>query len=359
MCKKNYITNLVILTILIFTNGSLYSSSLEKRIQQVDQTVNLAVNNILELQNQQANWDTLNYSYGIPRAAQSWLTNRIMGTDEYLDKSKLKQMVLDTQLENGSWEYLLDANNLSGDINATILNYLFLKSILVSPADPRMIKAKNYVRSKGGVQQADPETKFFLSLLGAHHWNEFSMGGWVPPEMLNSVIQMEEKSIALWVSQTFYPILYLLMNKVLVPLAQKYPQQYKIDELYLNQTPSYKVPAKKGYRKLSQKHLKMSLHIIEEIILKRQNAAGGWSAYINATTLNILCLQHYSKFITTLRRKNKDSYQQRRLAEQSISRAFAFVKKYSWDRPDFYQGLLTDSRFWWFQMDFSIKITRE
>ena len=90
---------------------------------------------------------------------------------------KLANHLLKTQREDGTWGQYYGS---PGDLSTSVECYFALKLAGVSPDDPRMAKAREFILSKGGVPKARVFTKIWLALFGQWDWKSVPT---LPPEM--------------------------------------------------------------------------------------------------------------------------------------------------------------------------------
>ncbi len=308
--------------------------------QHLNAVISSAKDEIFQSRNHQGFWDQFNYTFGVARGGQTYLGNRLLGVSEYLDRKMIAKFIRSSQLEDGSWNFLPDNNLSSGDLNATVLNYLFLKSISIE--DPVQVKAKNYILSHGGIEKTRFDVRFFLALMGSYPWQGFDS-----IDLNVAVFFFEKSQFARWIGPSFYPMFYLLINRVTKPLATLYPNQYNLDELFVGEKPAANRQREYSYHDLSLLSLKTSLHIVEDKILNRQKREGSWSGYINSTSLSILALEHYLRHIHELDDRTVVELKlQEEKVDQAIQKAYLFQTTWGWNRPSSSKGLFTDSRFW-------------
>jgi hypothetical protein len=113
---------LVALLILIARPAS--GASLEVSVPQIFEKQK----SILQAERQGSFWHYPMYM-GLQITSQLWLvSNWLERVDPKWDLNRFKELLLSTQMPDGSWQYVGDINNPSGDIDATVLNYWALNS---------------------------------------------------------------------------------------------------------------------------------------------------------------------------------------------------------------------------------------
>lgn len=75
-------------------------------------------------------------------------------------------MLLNTQLKDGSWVQVKDAYLPSGQLDSTIFNYWYLKTIGLDVNSNEMKKAREWILKNGGIEKAQTMSKFKLAIFG-------------------------------------------------------------------------------------------------------------------------------------------------------------------------------------------------
>jgi squalene-hopene/tetraprenyl-beta-curcumene cyclase len=101
-------------------------------------------------------------------------TNDFWNNSKYVDlATEYKQILYQTQNQNGGWYRVLDANLTdSSDLSATIMNYWFLKAIGEDIESYPLEKAREYILSHGSIEKSDILTKIFCSLFENYAWKK-------------------------------------------------------------------------------------------------------------------------------------------------------------------------------------------
>ncbi len=136
----------------------------------------------------------------------------------------LANHIISKQGEDGAWRQYYDA---PGDLSTSTECYFALKLAGVSPDEPYMEKAKEFILSKGGVPKTRIFTKIWLALFGQWDWRGVPV---MPPEIMllpnDSPLNVYE--LASWARATIIPMTILLTKKPTCPI----PDDARIDELY-------------------------------------------------------------------------------------------------------------------------------
>lgn len=93
--------------------------------------------------------------------------------DEELIQGLVKR-ILSKQEKNGAWKLFFDEGD--GNLTATVeAYYALLYSGLLTKEDNRLIAAKKYIQSKGGLEEVNMFTKVMLAITGQYKWPAFSL----------------------------------------------------------------------------------------------------------------------------------------------------------------------------------------
>ena len=140
---------------------------------------------------------------------------------------KLANHLLETQREDGTWGQYYGS---PGDLSTSVECYFALKLAGLSPDDPRMIKAREFIMSKGGVPQARVFTKIWLALFGQWDWKRVPA---IPPEMalLPSWFPMNLYDFSSWARATMLPLSIVMTHRP----SCRIPRSAAIPELFPNE----------------------------------------------------------------------------------------------------------------------------
>ena len=140
---------------------------------------------------------------------------------------KLANHLLETQREDGTWGQYYGS---PGDLSTSVECYFALKLAGLSPDDPRMTKAREFILSKGGVPQARVFTKIWLALFGQWNWNHVPA---IPPEMtlLPSWFPMNLYDFSSWARATMLPLSIVMTHRP----SCRIPDSAAIPELFPNE----------------------------------------------------------------------------------------------------------------------------
>jgi squalene-hopene/tetraprenyl-beta-curcumene cyclase len=151
--------------------------------------------------------------------------------DEDRDK-KITNHILKHQRADGTWAIHRGGK---GDLSTTVEAYFALKLAGLSPDDPRLSKAREFILSEGGVEASRVFTKIFLALFGEFDWKAVPS---IPVEMmfLPKWFPFNIYSLSSWARTTLVP---LSIVRELQPVSE-IPNKARIQELYRD--PSRKCP---------------------------------------------------------------------------------------------------------------------
>ncbi len=192
------------------------------------------------------------------------------------------------QRPDGTWPIYYGG---APDLNATVEAYFALKLAGASPAEPQMLRARDFVLSAGGVPNVRIFTKIWLALFGQWDWRGVPV---LPPELmfLPHWFPLNIYDFASWARATIVPMLIILSERPVCPV----PDSARIDELYPapRDEIDYCLPRSrhaltwKGffrtadrllrrYERIASRTLRESaLRAAERWIVARQEADGSW-----------------------------------------------------------------------------------
>ena len=152
------------------------------------------------------------------------LLRHLLGTVDRDLEDKAVAYLRDRQGTDGSWN-LYQAG--AGDLSATIKAYFAMKMARVSPVDPAMARAREWILEQGGPTQANVFTKITLALFGQYPW-----GG--VPAMPVEIMLLPRWSyfnvweISYWSRTVLIPLLIVMDRRPVHPV----PRDLGIDELW-------------------------------------------------------------------------------------------------------------------------------
>lgn len=102
--------------------------------------------------------------------AQWCLALWFVGLEAHPLRPRLARSLIETQRADGSWQIYHDAP--AGDINATVEAYAALRSMGHAEDEAAMVRARDWILSKGGLRNVRVFTRYWLALLGEWPWDK-------------------------------------------------------------------------------------------------------------------------------------------------------------------------------------------
>ena len=189
---------------------------------QLQEVTKKASDALLELQYPEGYWwFTLEANEAIG-AGFIQLMNFLGSVDEEIQKG-LVARILQEQREDGSWGLYFSA---PGDLSTTIECYFSLRLAGFSPNDAPLLKARQFILSKGGLTHARVFTRIHLALFGLVPWEACPS---MPPEMmlLPPWAPMNIYNFSSWARASIVPLLVVFNKRPVVSL------KINLDELFL------------------------------------------------------------------------------------------------------------------------------
>ena len=156
--------------------------------------------------------------------AEYLLLTQFLGVGDKERWLKLTNHIMSRQRDDGTWGQFYGA---PGDLSTSTECYFALKLAGISPDEPFMRKAREFILSKGGVPKTRVFTKIWLALFGQWDWKGVPA---MPPEimLLPNWFPITIYDFSSWARATIVPLLILVDRKPVKPL----PDWAQIDELY-------------------------------------------------------------------------------------------------------------------------------
>ncbi len=157
--------------------------------------------------------------------AQWILALWFMGLEDHHLRPRLAQSLRETQREDGSWEIYYGAPG--GDINTTVEAYAALRSMGERADAAHMVRAREWIMSKGGLKNIRVFTRYWLALIGEWPWEKTPN---LPPEVIffPNWFVFSIYNFAQWARATLMPIAVLSARRPSRPL----PPARRLDELF-------------------------------------------------------------------------------------------------------------------------------
>ena len=154
------------------------TSSLEIDTRVVDQAIKKAQNHLLGIQSQKGYWvGELEADVSVT-AGYIPLMYFMTGKVDPERQQKVVNYVISKQRADGSWSTYYGG---PGDLSVSVQAYFALKLAGVSPEEPFMQRARQFILDHGGVAKVNIFAKIWLALFGQFSW-------WgtpaMPPELI-------------------------------------------------------------------------------------------------------------------------------------------------------------------------------
>ena len=164
-----------------------------------------------------------------------------LGLEDHHLRPRLAESLKQSQRADGSWEIYHAAP--AGDINTTVEAYAALRSCGVPADDPQLLKAREWILSKGGLRNVRVFTRYWLALIGEWPWEKTPN---LPPEVIHfpNWFIFSIYNFAQWARATLMPIAVLSARRPSRPLAVENRLDALFPEGRLNF--DYELPAKPG-----------------------------------------------------------------------------------------------------------------
>ncbi len=157
--------------------------------------------------------------------AQWCLALWFMGLENHHLRPRLAQSLRESQRADGAWQIYYGAP--AGDINTTVEAYAALRSVGVPATDPQLVKARDWILSKGGLRNVRVFTRYWLALIGEWPWKKTPN---LPPEVIwfPNWFVFSIYNFAQWARATLMPIAILSARRPVRPL----PPENRLDDLF-------------------------------------------------------------------------------------------------------------------------------
>lgn len=234
-----------------------------------------------------------------------------------LNDEKLTNIILEQQLPNGSWQQVNEPNHSTGSLEATISNYMYLKSRGKDVNSTPLKKAREWVLSNGGVAKAPVLARIFLSLFGNYRWSDTPI---IPVFTLGDLYVFKlERDVGQWIYPHLLSFAYLRKLEVSKDLGNK----YSVSELHVQQ----RFVNNKNY----EPYWGSGANYLIDKMIKIQKKCGSFGGYASSTMFSLAAINHHSQF------DDKVEF------GPLIKKGFQFIEdRYTSD----YVGAVVDGRYW-------------
>ncbi|HAC62400.1 MAG TPA: squalene--hopene cyclase [Cyanothece sp. UBA12306] len=275
----------------------------------------------------------------ITLTAETVLLHKIWGTDQTRPFHKVETYLRRQQNEQGGWELFYGDG---GEISTSVEAYMALRLLGVSPEDPALIRAKDFILKKGGISKTRIFTKFHLALIGCYDWRGIpSIPPWIMLFPNNPIFTIYEMSS--WARESTVPLLIVFDQKPVF----KIDPVFKLDELYAEgiENVKYNLPSNNNWsdiflqldklfkwtekNKLVPFHQK-SLQAAEKWVLNHQQESGDWGGIMPPMVNSLIAFKVL----------NYD------VADPSVQRGFEAIDRFSIEEEDTYRVQACVSPVW-------------
>lgn len=191
----------------------------------LDGCIDRSVKHLLSLQAEDGYW-WAELESNATMAAEHLLLERYLGTTEAEREQGIVRYLLGLQSEDGSWPVYWGG---PGDVSISTEAYFALKLAGVGPEREEMRRAREFIRSRGGVGATRIFTKLWLALFGQFEWSALPA---MPPESILMPVSspLNIYMFASWARATIVAILVVWAYRPVVSI----PASAHVDELYLD-----------------------------------------------------------------------------------------------------------------------------
>lgn len=212
--------------------------------------------------------------YGKHYSSMALIIARINGLRVSWDTIAFSQALIKDQLADGSWPRNIDIATVVGDLDATILNYWALRVIGLPIDNPRMLKAKQFIQSNGGLNASTPLLRHLLAVTGMVDWKKL-------PPMSSALFKEWPHGIggkfAIW-NKLYFQSFYVL---------QKLKPKLGPTSLFMGELST--VSPSNSVKKL--KSIPKDILALLNELSRNQSASGFWDGHAQGSLLLTLCFQ--------------------------------------------------------------------
>lgn len=194
------------------------------RIGGIDKGIAEAVSWLFENQQPDGFWVGMLESNSCMEA--EWvLAMHFLGLTDDPKYDRVIRGILNEQRPDGSWEVYHGAEH--GDINTTVECYAALRASGFKAEEPRLVLAREWILSHGGLRSIRNFTKYWLALIGEWPWEGTPT---LPPEiiLLPTWAPFNLYRFASWARGTIVPLSVISSRRPVRPL----PPGRRLDELF-------------------------------------------------------------------------------------------------------------------------------
>ncbi len=285
----------------LYASGGVDSAGADCR-PQLDQAIERAQRALIALQREQGYW------HG-PLAANAQMNAEFMIFNHFMDsvepgqEAKLRDLLLETRLSDGSWNLF---HGGEGYLSSTIEAYFALKLAGLRAGDEPMMKARRWILAHGGVAKAGTLARFYLAMMGQVPW-EATPALPIELALLPARFPVNMYELASWARGTVFALMLLQATRPTV----KVDYRQGVLELYIEPPHFTKFRLPRGDRLLSLRNVLLladkalrlydrfhstrlrarALRYAEAWLLQHQDANGSWGGIEPCYLLSTMALK--------------------------------------------------------------------
>ena len=264
---------------------------------KLEQSITAAQNHLLSIQEKEGYW-WADLESNATITAEAILLHKIWKTEAGRPLAKAEAYFRQHQREHGGWELFYGDG---GELSTSVEAYMGLRLLGVPASDPALVKAKEFILSRGGVTKARIFTKFHLALIGCFRWQGIpSLPLWVM--QLEPPFPFTIYELSSWARSSTVPLLIVFDQKPV------YPMGFDLNELYAEgvENVRWELPERgdwsdaflwldKAFKLAESLNLvplrEESLRKAEKWVIERQEVSGDWAGIISAMMNSSLALK--------------------------------------------------------------------
>lgn len=242
----------------------------------------------------------------------------------HFEEKQLRQQIVASRRQDGSWATLPDLNNDQGSLTTSIYHYWVLKVMGEDPDSAPMRQTRQFILAQGGIAKATLLGKIFLALFNNYPWDELPVLSLLA---FNTVYRLAESSFAQWIGPHLLPIAYLRYMRV----SKELGSSFNLAELW--------VEPRQIANQMNISYWGDGTQTLVEKISKLQQPLGSWGGMTTSTLFTLVVFEHYYR-ISSRTIDNHDLQGQTQLALKFME------DRHFNNGSGSYLGSKMDGRFW-------------
>ncbi len=286
------------------------------------------------------------------------------------EREELEHRLVARRFPKGAWPALIDPSvdpERLTDLNASIINYWYLKSRGVAIDSPPMRAARAAILKRGGLEGASLFTKILLANFNNASWA--AVPG-VPFALFkeNGLLGVNDRDLAQWVGPHLLAIAYMKEFR----LSRDLGPRYRVDELSVDPKRWFAFrderPVRRSASPLGMKIFSAEARSLEpdekfrtftgrylqwfSILRERQRAHGSWGAYTLATFLSMMALDDFQQRLERHPRYAQPQFKERipsgEVIRTMIRNGARYCSKLTFQKgvEGYLNGITQDGRHW-------------